>query len=211
MDTHPSHWHSSPRCAQTEWDFSGLHQPASNPALQSSSPTMCPHAVKQPWLLLAPPCNRAPVTKFPFYPEFCFAFGSLGRGTVTWLLQHTLDILPRILFTTITLLAKHVLHLLSRTSLFLFHSLTGTDSIPKTLCVNSQDCDSLQFLELCRHQHWKRRGTKILGNTRRHQCRLPGYEAGSLVDNIPDLRRRVDNSHHRLGWCCFLFWLLFRL
>lgn len=43
---------------------------------------------------------------------------------------------------------------------------------------------------------------------------LPGHKTGSLVNDIPDLWRRVNNPYHGLGgsgfllWCCFFFnWL----
>ena len=212
MNTHLSRWHSLPSCTQTGMGLNLRAQQASEHPCTGKFITyhLPTHCKTQSWLLLASSLNGAPVTRLPFYLEFCFPFRSLRTGTVTWLLQHMLQILPRtfILFTTRVFLTKHVLHLLSRTLLFLFHSLTGIDSILKIPHIKSRDCDLLQFPELCR---LKRRSMKIPGNMRQHRCCLPGYEAGSLVHNIPDLWRRVNNSYHRLGWCCFLFWLLFWL
>lgn len=135
-----------------------------------------------------------------------------NRNCYLVIAAHAIDFAKNfILFTTTVFLAKHVLHFFSRILSFLFHCLTGIDSILKSLHVKSRDCDLLLLSGAAQTLALKRRSMKISGNMRQHRCCLPGYEAGSLVHNIPDLRRRINNSYHRLCWCCFLFWLLFWL
>lgn len=75
----------------------------------------------------------------PFLPGILFPLQIIrNRNCHLVIAARTIDFSKNfLLFTTITFLAKRVLHLLSRILSFLFHSLTGIDSILKILCLNS--------------------------------------------------------------------------